>query len=182
VKTADSAGSDLGKLQDQFERSRAQIAAVMTALNELTAEGADTKKELGKFTKAVESLRKTTGNDSATESRAEASVNAYFETWGAEIAAMSNQDLKEQSTKRRHEVMANFEAVKQAFNETTKAYEPFLKELDDLVRYLSADLSAAGIESAGNMISGLKTQGVEVQRAIQNAAEKLQALRTSMGR
>lgn len=182
VKSADSAGSDLEKLEKQLEQSRGQIATVMTALNEMTEEGSDVKKGLNSFSSAVDSLKKTTASDKSVGDEMEASINDYMTEWGTQITSMSNEELKKQSTARHTELSRQFQEAKTAFSEANKSYEPFLSHLNDLVTYLSTDLSPAGIEAASKTITDLKSEGASVQRGIQNAAEKLKVLRTSMGR
>jgi hypothetical protein len=112
----------------------------------------------------------------------EATLTEHYELWDQELAAISNQELKQQGRERRAEVTKAFGDIKEAFNQVSMAFAPYLKNLQDLQRYLAADLSAAGVKGAGGMIGGLKLESVGVQRHIQTAASKIKDLQTSMGR
>lgn len=172
----------MGKTAAQLEKSRGQVVNVMTALNELSKEGADINDAYKKFSKEVSSLASSTEADGRSAEQMKAAFTDYIALWQQEIAAMSNEELKQQSSTRRGEVVTEFEGVRTTVEAVAKSFEPFRKNLQDLVTYLANDLSPAGISAAGNMINDLKAEGVSVQRDIQNAAAKILSLQSSMGR
>lgn len=182
VKSADAAGSSLQSLAASLEKGRAQVAKVMTALNELVAAAADPKKACGNFSSEVASLDKIAADTRERAEKMKATLKEHYALWDQELAAISNPDLKQQSITRKAEVTKAFEDIKSSFNQVSLTFKPYLKNLQDLNRYLATDLSAKGIAGAGNMISGLKTESVTVQRDIQAAAKKIADLQASMGK
>ncbi len=182
VQSADAAGSSLQSLTGSLEKGRAQVAKVMTALNELVAAAADPKKPYGKFSSEVASLDKIAADARERSDKMKATLKEHYALWDQELAAISNPDLKQQSITRKAEVTKAFEDIKESFVQVSLTFKPYLKNLQDLNRYLATDLSAKGIAGAGNMITGLKTESVTVQRDIQAAAAKITSLQTSMGK
>ena len=182
VKSADSAGSSLQSLADSLEKGRVQVANVMTALNELVASAADPKKPFSKFSSEVASLDKLAADTRARAEKMKTTLKEHYALWDQELAAISNPDLKQQSMTRKAEVTKAFEDIKDSFNQVSLTFKPYLKNLQDLNRYLATDLSAKGIAGASNMINGLKTESVNVQRDIQAAAKKIADLQASMGK
>lgn len=182
VKSADTAGSSLQALADSLEKGRSQVAKVMTALNEVVAAAADPKKPYGKFSSEVASLDKIAADTRGRAEKMKATLKEHYALWDQELAAISNPDLKQQSMTRKAEVTKAFEDIKDSFNQVSLTFKPYMKNLQDLDRYLATDLSAKGITGAGNMINGLKTESVNVQRDIQAAAKKITDLQASMGK
>jgi len=182
VKSADSAGSSLQSLADSLEKGRVQVAKVMTALNEVVVAAADPKKPYGNFSSEVASLDKIAADSRARAEKMKATLKEHYALWDQELAAIANPDLKQQSLARKAEVTKAFEDIKESFSQVSLSFRPYLKNLQDLDRYLATDLSAGGIAGAGNMINGLKTESVNVQRDIQAAARKIADLQASMGK
>lgn len=182
VQSADSAGSSMQSLADSLEKGRAQVAKVMTALNEVVVASADPKKAYGNFRSEVASLDKIAVNSRERADKMKATLKEHYALWDQELAAIANADLKQQSIERKAEVTKAFEEIKDSFNQVSMSFRPYLQNLKDLERYLAADLSAKGIAGASNMINGLKNESVSVQRDIQAAAKKITDLQTSMGR
>ena len=182
VKSADAAGSSLQSLAGSLEKGRAQVAKVMTALNEVVVAAADPKKAYGSFSSEVASLDKIAADARERSDKMKATLKEHYALWDQELAAISNPDLKQQSITRKAEVTKAFEDIKESFVQVSLTFKPYLKNLQDLNRYLATDLSAKGIAGAGNMITGLKTESVTVQRDIQAAAAKIASLQTSMGK
>jgi len=182
VKSADSAGSSLQSLADSLEKGRAQVAKVMTSLNEVVAAAADPKKAYGNFSSEVSNLDKIATNTRERAEKMKATLKEHYSLWDQELAAISNPDLKQQSITRKAEVTKAFEDIKDSFNQVSLTFKPYLKNVQDLDRYLATDLSAKGIAGAGNMINSLKTESVNVQRDIQAAAKKIADLQASMGK
>lgn len=182
VKSSESALSSMQALADHLEKGRAQVAKVMTSLNNVVASAADPKKAYKDFSSEASSLDKIAA---ATRDRAEkmkVSVKEHYALWDQELSAISNAELKQQSMERKAEVTKAFDDIKDSFNQVSLSFKPYLKDLQDLDRYLATDLSANGIAGANNMIAGLKTESVGVQRDIQNAATKIRELQASMGK
>ncbi len=182
VKSADSATSSMQSLADSLEKGRAQVAKVMTSLNEVVNSAADPRKAYKDFSSEVASLDKIAVSTRERADKMKTTVKEHYALWDQELAAISNQELKQQSIERKAEVTKAFEDIKDSFNQVSLTFKPYMKNLQDLERYLATDLSANGIAAAGKMINGLKTDSVAVQRDIQAAASKISALQASMGK
>lgn len=182
VKTGDTAADKLSSLAEHLERARGQVASTMTALNAMTKPDADLKKTYGDFKKEVASLQKLADDARARAEKMKAAVETHNTLWEQELQTMTNEDLKAQSAERRAAVMTQFGEIRTAFTQVSESFKPFNANLLDLVTYLGTDLSPSGISAASQTINSLKVQGVNVQRDITTATEKIRALRASMGR
>ena len=182
VSSADSAASSMQSLADNLEKGRAQVAATMTALNEVVISAADPKKAYSKFSSEVGALNKAATNARERSDKMKATVKEHYALWDQELAAISNPDLKQQSVTRKAEVSKAFEDIKNSFVQVSITFKPYQKDLQDLNRYLATDLSAKGIAGASGTIGKLKTESVAVQRDIQAAATKIKELQASMGK
>lgn len=182
VKSTEAATASMRSLAESLESSRAQIAKVMTALNNVVASAADPRKAHGSFRSELARLDQLVVRTHQEAERMKATTEEHYGLWDQELSAISNPDLKQQSMARKAEVTKSFADIKDAFLQVSYSFKPYLKNLQDLDRYLATDLTAAGIGRAANTINGLKTESVAVQRDIQAANTKIKELQASMGR
>lgn len=182
VKSSEAATASMRNLAESLETSRAQIASVMTALNDVATTAADPKKAHGTFRSEVARLDKLMARTHEEAERMEATTQEHYALWDQELSAISNPELKQQSIERKAEVTKAFTDIKDAFLQVSYSFKPYLNNLHALDRYLAADLTAAGIGRAANTINGLKTESVAVQRDIQAATAKINELQALMGR
>lgn len=182
VKSTEAATAGMQNLATSLEASRAQIAIVMTALNDVVTSAAEPKNAHRTFRSEVARLDRLVARTHVAAERMETTTQEHYALWDEELSAISNPELKQQSIERKAEVTKAFADVKEAYLQVSYSFKPYVNNLQALDRYLAADLTAAGIDRAANTINGLKTESVAVQRDIQAAVAKINELQTSMGR
>ncbi len=128
--------------------AREQIGKTLDTYNSIWA---DDTKDVKKVYKSVEGEMKKTEEKredvkkQLDEMKVEA--DAYFASWKASLAKISNADLRKQSEARMGETKAKFDGIHGSIAEARQAYEPFITSVKDQYTYLGHDLNPSGIAS-----------------------------------
>ena len=89
----------------------------------------------------------------ATEvNRLEATGAEYFVSWEQSNAHISDSGLQQASTDRRAKVLADRDTLASSLSDVGSRLRPFMTNLHDLEEFLGADLSAANVAKASEMM------------------------------
>ena len=116
-----------------------------------------------------------------TAARMKEDGDLYFQSWDAELAAMTNADLKKASSAQMASVKAAYKEIGAKAPEVRKAYDKFMDDNTNLRTYFDRDKSASGVASASSLISATNADGAELQRQLDVEAANLANVKNLFG-
>jgi len=84
-------------------------------------------------------------------------------TWQKEMESITDADIKASLKSRQDAVRANYALIRMYADDARKAYDPFLKGNQQMVKALAIDLSPAALNSLGPSIARVTADGVTLK-------------------
>lgn len=166
-KPADQTSQNIStfqKMQQQLTDGRQQVGNTLASLDKYTQKpGLDTYND---FTSNVQQCQQTAYSVRNTSNQMGQEGDAYFQTWDAELASMSNADLRGQSAKQKDSVQQAYHQIAAQAPNVRAAYDKFMNDCDNLRTYFDRDKTASGVASASDLIATTKADGAELQRQL----------------
>lgn len=101
-------------------------------------------------------------------------ADAHIKAWQQEMETIEDPQVKSTMESRRQAVKSNYQIVQMYADDARKAYEPFLKGNQQLVKAFSIDLSPAAVSSLSPSIDKVLADG-------QMLKQKIAALQHALG-
>ena len=166
----------------EANNTKAQLSSTMGALNALLATnaGGDLRPAYQGY---VEHVDKTKQAAEATRARAGQMNNdsiAYFGDWRTDNQKISNQQLRNVSTKRLEDVQKDYKSSFASLDAASAKFAPFLSDLADIQTVLSNDLTAKGLKAAKGVFNKANHDHGEVQKEIAKAIQHLTVTEASL--
>jgi len=162
--------------QEQVSKAREQVGKTLTALSKYTTQpGLSTYDD---FSNSVAELETTADGIRDTAARMKEDGDLYFQSWDAELAAMTNADLKKASNSQMSQVKAAYKEVSAKAPEVRNAYNKFIDDCTNLKTFFDRDKSPSGVASASTLISTTNADGAELQRQLDVEAANLNNVKT----
>ena len=173
-RTAESnkATTSLKDTRDELAKSKVEVNDAIVALDKLGA-GGNLEQSYKQYTAAVKDVQ--AAGDRA-RSRAQAmreNGRAYVAKWEKEMDQVSNPELRAGAAARRQKVKANYDSIVTTGRSVSSAYQPFLKDLQDIQRALASDLTPGGVTAASAAIAKTKQEGAVLNERIDALIAKL---------
>jgi hypothetical protein len=166
MKTA----SNLQSAADRVQKAQTQVDQTLALADTLVNQPqSDPRKQFAQYRKSLAELESTIEEvrDKAADMRKRG--DSYFAQWEKDIAKMNNEDIKKVTAERRAQRMAQFQKVQQSYQEVADAAKPFMADLRDIDRALSAELTAGNLEAMKPFVAKAKNNKV----AMRNASDAL---------
>src|SRR4051812_30410944 len=133
------------KLAESFSRTRGHLVASQTQINQTLAslnslkitDSTNLNNAFSQYKKAVEGLEKK-GNEArhlAEDLKDNIQMNTL--TWQKEMETISDPTVKASVESRKNAVRSNYDQLKMYAQDARAAYEPFLKDNQDIIKALS---------------------------------------------
>ena len=158
-KTATS----LQQTASEIELAKGQVQNSLDALNSLMQKpGADLRPQYKTFSSSVSAIVATASRMSAKADAMKASGQAYSELWDANIATIQNPDIRSSSAARKKSVMDSLAVVQSSYQTTMSKFNPFLSNLQDIDKALSADLTPGGLDAMKDIAKQANSNGTDL--------------------
>jgi hypothetical protein len=166
-KKADKTGAGIAEFRDEIVTGKNAIDATMKSLGDVaTTADTDPRKAFEKFTKDVNNLESTAAKIRKRAQSMREQGQAYFKQWEQELATVNNQEIRSLADQRKAKLQATFESIR-TYAEPLKAqFDPWMSDLKDLQKYLSNDLTIAGVDAAKPLFTKTINEGLEVQKSM----------------
>jgi hypothetical protein len=176
-KQADKTGAGIASFRDQIVKTKQAVDSTLTALDKIALSAAtdprpaydDYVKQVANLESQSTKLRKT-GQDMRTRGQ------AYFAQWEQELAQVKDQDIRELAAGRKAKLQESFDKIREYTEPLKEKFDPWLASLKDLQSYLANDLTIKGIAAAKKPFAKAKSQGADVQKAMDGLIEELNEL------
>jgi hypothetical protein len=176
-KQADKTGEGIAEFREEVIRGKKSIDATMKALSEVAATAStDPRKAFQQYTKEVDNLESTAGTIRKRAQDMKQQGETYFAQWEKQLAEVSNPEIRTLAGERKAKLQESFSNIRK-YTEPLKAqFEPWMADLKDLQRYLSNDLTIAGVDAAKNLFSKTSNGGLEVQKSMDAVVAELNTI------
>jgi hypothetical protein len=176
------------KAAESIQSASAGIAALpghidqsLSTLNALVANSqADLRPQFKALQSNISKLESAARQVADQRRRVGEETRAFLESWNAELGQIQNPDIKGRSQARKDEVAQQIEAVKRSYSEFDVAFKPFLTDLKDVEKYLSVDLTRAGVASVREPVAKAANDAGPLKASIEKLAADFKTLGTSM--
>jgi hypothetical protein len=158
------------KLQKNIETTDTALDSVVLSLHGLQSGGQpDPRKAYQQFDKNVGSLGKARAQITKTMDSIRSQADGFFSGWQADIDAMGTEDVKKVAQERKNKVERELKDVSRNFVIAKDAFDPWMKETQDLRSLLNNDLSTDGLGAA----TGLFDKAIQEAPAVKEALQQL---------
>jgi hypothetical protein len=155
----------------QVTDAREQVGKTLAALDKYCKTPALSSYD--EFSNSVAELDHIAYGIRDTAARMKEDGDLYFQSWDAELAAMTNADLKKASSAQKAGVQAAYKEVSAKAPDVRNAYNKFMDDCTNLKTYFDRDKSPSGVASASTLISTTNADGAELQRQLDQEAANL---------
>lgn len=152
--------------RQELVRSRLQVDEVLGAMDQLASTRVDLRPAYALYSGEVSEtvIQGRSARERAQEMRDQ--WQQYITSWEREIDQITTPELRESVTKRRQTVRENYDNIRDAARAVDAAYEPFVRQLRDIQRALSLDLTPAGVAAAQPAFASARQAGDELKQRI----------------
>jgi len=173
-KQADKTGEGIAEFREEILNGKKAIDTTMKALGDVAASAStDPRKAFHTYTKAVEKLESTAADVRKRGQSMKEQGDAYFKQWEAQLAQVSNPEIRKLAEERKAKLQETFASIRK-FTEPLKAqFDPWMSDLKDLQKYLSNDLTIAGVDAAKGLFTKTTNGGLEVQKSMDGLVAEL---------
>jgi hypothetical protein len=180
-KKGASTAAALTKSSDMITKGNICIDESLANLNDLVSNpNPDLRKQFKAFNASVNDLGSTTKDVANKAEEMKSQGMAYFAKWDEEAGKMRNEDIRNRSEARKHEVVSRFERISQQYDETQIAFQPFMSDLRDVQRFLATDLTAGGLAAIREAAAKANRDAVPVKASLGRLSEEYQGLGIAM--
>ncbi len=166
-KQADKTGAGIAEFRDEITNGKKAIDATMKSLGDVaTSANTDPRKAFEKYSKDVANLESTAAKIRKRAQDMKEQGQAYFKQWEKQLAEVNNPEIRNLAQERKAKLQETFDRIKQ-YTEPLKAqFDPWMSDLKDLQKYLSQDLTIAGVDAAKGLFTKTTEGGLEVQKSM----------------
>ena len=174
---ADKTGAGVASFRDEIVKGKAAVDATMKSLGDIASTAnTDPRKAFEQYTKDVANLDSQATKIKKRAQDMKEQGQAYFAQWQEQMGQVSNPEIRALSEQRKAKLQETFDAIKK-YTEPLKAqFDPWMSDLKDLQKYLSNDLTIAGVDAAKSLFTKTQNAGLEVQKSMDGLVTELNTL------
>lgn len=176
-RTNESTSSTLFTLATRVESTGQQLNLALSELGTLVHNPQpDLRPQYDRFAAAVQKLHSLSNQIAQADARLAQRSSVHFATWEKELAAMQNDSIRYSGQQRKLELQSRFDGVRNTCRQLLTALGPVQADLQDVHRFLSSDLTSAGLAAIRPAATRLNEQGQPVQQQVNHLVTELRAL------
>jgi len=176
-KQADKTGEGIAEFRDEIVKGKEAVDATMKSLSDIAATAnTDPRKAFEQHTKDVANLEATAAKIRKRGQGMKEQGQTYFKQWEEQLAQVNNPEIRGLAEQRKAQLQESFQSVRK-YTEPLKAqFDPWMSNLKDLQKYLSNDLTIAGVEAAKPLFTKTTEEGLEVQKLMDGVVAELNTI------
>ena len=156
--------------QRQIDKTLASLGTLRDpATTDLRAAYDDYSNQLARMTDHADQLRREA--EAMRETR-----NAYFAQWEEKVSEIDNPTIRASAEARQNKLRESHERISRASGQAKDAYEPFMRDLQDVRRFLGGDLSKQSVSMLGDVQKKAAANGATVKEKIGVVIRELDAI------
>jgi predicted nucleic acid-binding Zn-ribbon protein len=156
---------------------KSQIDSTLAALADVT--NPNTTDLRGAFDKYADQLARTEAQAQDVKTEATAMRTArqtYFARWEAKASEIDNPNIRASAEARRQRLRDAHERIITESEQLRDSYQPFMKDLQDIRKFLSADLSKQSVTMLGDVNNKCQADGGVVKQKINAIVAELDSI------
>ena len=180
-KQADKTGAGIAEYRAEVLNGKNAIDATMKSLGNVAAT-ADTnpRAAFAQFSKDVNNLEATANKIRKRSENMREQGEAYFNQWQQELMTLNNPEIRSLAEKRKAKLQETFDNIRKYSEPLNQQFDPWLSDLKDLQKYLSLDLTIAGVDEAKNLFRKATNGGLQVQKTMDALVDELNTVAATL--
>jgi len=180
-ESGNKTATNIQKAANKISAFNGQVDTTLASLNDLVNNPKpDLRPQFKSFAAHMRSLESAGNEISRARMAMGTEGKEYLAKWDAEIAQINNEDIKARSQSRKAEVNEKLQAIKRSYAETEVAFKPFIADLRDVEKFLSVDLTTAGLASIKDVVAKATSHAAPLKQSLDKLAEDFKSLGISM--
>jgi hypothetical protein len=176
-KNADKTGAGIAEFRDEILNIKKETDATLSALGRVVATAdTDPRKAYKEFEKAVPGIDAAAAKAKKRAEAMRVRGQEYFQQWEKELAAVNNEEIRKLAAERKTKLQATFGQIKTFMEPARDQFNTWLTDLKDLQKYLSNDLTIAGIDAVKPLITKTQAEGQAVQATLDKVIAELNTI------
>ena len=167
----------MGQFRASIGTAQQQIDSTLASLNALTDPNPQDLR--GAYDKYADNLARMQQHAEGMKKEAEAMRNSrdtYFAAWEEKATEIDNPTIRASAEARRKRLRDGQEQISTATGEAKDAYVPFMKDLQDIKKYLATDLSKSSVADLAEAAKKVQADGQTVKAKLDAVAKALDAV------
>jgi hypothetical protein len=159
----------------------AQVDKTLTSLSDIVEKPqADLRPQYKQFAANMSEVESSAKEIAAARKSMAEKQKEFFAKWDEQAAQIQNEDIKARSQARKDEVNQKMLAIKTSYAEAEMAFKPFMSDLKDVQKYLSVDLTTAGVAAIKDPAAKAVQHAVPLKASVAKLATDFKALGVAM--
>jgi predicted nucleic acid-binding Zn-ribbon protein len=180
-KQADKTGEGIAEFRAEVLNGKKAIDATVASLDQIAATATtNPRKAFESYSKNVANLESTAENVRKRGQDMQERGKAYFAQWEKQLAEVKNPEIQRLATERKAKLNEAFDTIRTVAEPLKTKFTPWMSDLKDLQTYLSNDLTVNGIDAAKNLFAKTKTEGMDVQKAMDELVAELNTISATL--
>ncbi len=180
-KKSENAANSLLSAGDELVKTRSQIDTTLASLDSLVNQPAtNLTAQYQNFVKQFGALEKQAAAVSEAAKTMRTKADTYLSTWGTQVAAIQNPDLRTAALDRRAEVAAQLQKLVADYASAANAYQPLQRSLKDIQQVLGADLTSAGLNTVKPYVSKAAADALPLKQSLDALTAQFKSLSTAL--
>jgi uncharacterized phage infection (PIP) family protein YhgE len=180
-KNSANTAASLNQAAGMITKGITLIDQSLADLNDLVSNpNPDLRIQFKRFNNAVDELATSDKDVASKDAEMKSQGAEYFARWDKELAQIQNEDIRSRSETRRNEVASHFERIRQQYEQTKTAFQPFMSDLRDVQKFLSTDLTAGGLAAIKDTAAKATQDAVPLKESLGRLSNEFKSLGLSM--
>ena len=180
-KLADKVGKGIATFRDEIVDVKKAVDTTMAALDKIAAQAStDPRKAFKEFDKSVPKIDSAAATARKRADAMKGKGKEYFAEWEKGLAEVSDPKIRQLAADRKAKLQASFDNIKASVEPAKEQFNTWLAGCKDLQKYLSQDLTIAGIDAAKELFATTKTNGVALQQSLDKVITELNTVAATM--
>ncbi len=173
-KQADKTGEGIADFREAIVNGQKAINETMKSLDQVAVSATtDPRKAFEQYSRQVANLDSAASKARKRGQEMKDQGKAYFAQWEKQLAEVKNPDIRNLAAQRKAKLQATFDSIKQVAEPLKAQFDPWMSDLKDLQKYLSNDLTVAGVDAAKPLFTKTQNEGLEVQKLVDSLVAEL---------
>ncbi len=173
-KQADRTGAGIAEFRNEIVNGKKAIDETMKALGQIAVSAnTNPRKAFEHYSKCVANLESTSNKVKKRADDMRAQGKAYFTQWEQQLAQVQNPEIRKLAEERKAKLQAAFDSIKKFSEPLKEQFAPWMSDLKDLQKYLSNDLTIAGVDAAKDLFTKTQSEGLDVQKSMDGLVTEL---------
>ena len=166
AKVARKADTSLEDTRQELVKTDQQVNRALAAMDQLESQPRDLRHAYRAFTSEVDETAKQSKNAREQAEAMREQWREYITDWERSIDEIRSPEVRTRAVDRRQAVREEYNQIRDVARELEAAYEPFLRDLRDIERTLSLDLTNQGVATARPAFEAARQNGEQLRQRI----------------